>query len=191
MVKNIAIFASGNGSNTENICNYFAKSSDIRVVLIGANNKDSFVVKRAENLGIPLFLFTKKDLENYIEIQKILTRNTVDFIVLAGFLLKIPEKMVEKYPNKIINIHPALLPKYGGKGMYGESVHKAVLAAGEEESGITIHFVNNKYDAGEIIFKTKCSVEKEDTVLGLVKKIRKLEKEYYPKTIALIIKNSD
>lgn len=191
MVKNIAIFASGNGSNAENICVYFEKSSDVRIVLIGTNNKDAFVVKRAENLGVPLFIFTKKDLENFNEIQKILTQNTIDFIVLAGFLLKIPEKMVEKYPNKIINIHPALLPKYGGRGMYGENVHKAVLAAGEKESGITIHFVNNKYDAGEIVFKTTCGVEKRDTLLSLTKKIRELEKVYYPKTIASIINASD
>jgi len=190
MTKNIAIFASGNGSNTENICNFFQNSSDITVVLICSNNKDAYVVKIAKKLQIPLFLFTKQGLENFFKLEKILTENRVDFIILAGFLLKIPKKMLENYPNKIINIHPALLPKYGGKGMYGNNVHKAVLEKKETESGITIHFVNSKYDDGEIVFQTKCKVENNDSVESLREKIRKLEQEFFPKTIEGVIKNT-
>ena len=152
MTKNLAIFASGNGSNAENICYFFKKSSDINVVLICSNNKNAYVVKIAKKLDIPLFLFTKKGLENFFKLKNILKKNRIDFIILAGFLLKIPKKLLKNYPNKVINIHPALLPKYGGKGMYGNNVHKAVLEKKETESGITIHFVNSKYDDGEIIF---------------------------------------
>ena len=190
MTKNIAIFASGNGSNTENICNFFQNSSDITVVLICSNNKDAYVVKIAKKLQIPLFLFTKQGLENFFKLEKVLTENRVDFIILAGFLLKIPKKMLENYPNKIINIHPALLPKYGGKGMYGNNVHKAVLEKKETESGITIHFVNSKYDDGEIVFQTKCKVENNDSIESLGEKIRKLEQEFFPKTIERVIKNT-
>ena len=190
MTKNIAIFASGNGSNTENICCFFQKSSDINVVLICSNNKDAYVVKIAKKLDIPLFLFTKKGLENFFKLEKVLKKNRIDFIILAGFLLKIPKKMLENYPNKVINIHPALLPKYGGKGMYGNNVHKAVLEKKEIESGITIHFVNNKYDDGEIIFQTKCKVKKTDSIESLGRKIQKLEREFFPKTIEGVIKNT-
>ena len=188
MVKNVAIFASGSGSNAENICNYFKNSSDIAVVLIGTNNENADVVKRAKNLEIPLFVFTKSELEKFSELQSVLEKSKVDFIVLAGFLLKIPGKMAEIYPDKIVNIHPALLPKYGGKGMYGDMVHAAVLENKESESGITIHFVNNKYDEGKIIFQRKCAVEKEDTPESLANKLHKLEYEYYPKIIATIIR---
>ena len=127
------------------------------------------------------------ELENFLELQSVLEKSKVDFIVLAGFLLKIPEKMVEIYPDKIVNIHPALLPKYGGKGMYGSRVHKAVLENKESESGITIHFVNTKYDEGKIIFQRKCAVEKEDIPKSLANKIHKLEYEYFPKILASII----
>lgn len=189
-MKNIAIFASGNGSNAENICSFFAKSPEINVVLIGTNNENAFVVNRAEQLQIPCFLFTKTSLDNFTDIRRVLTENAVDFVVLAGFLLKIPEKMVELYPRKIINIHPALLPKFGGKGMYGEHIHKAVIEAKEKESGITIHFVNSKYDAGEIIFQKKCVIEQKDCPKTLVEKISVLELEYYPKIIAETIKKT-
>ena len=190
MVKNLAIFASSNVSNAENICRFFQNSSDINVVLICSNNKDAYVVKRAEKLQIPLFIFTKQELENFFELEKVLTEKEVDFIILAGFLLKIPKKLLENFPNKIINIHPALLPKYGGKGMYGNNVHKAVLENKEIESGITIHFVNSKYDDGEIVFQAKCKVEKNASVESLVKKVRKLEREFFPKTIEGVIKNT-
>ena len=190
MTKNLAIFASGNGSNAKNICSFFQNSSDINVVLICSNNKDAYVVKIAKQLGVPLFIFTKQGLENFFKLENVLTKNRVDFIILAGFLLKIPKKLLEHYPNKVINIHPALLPKYGGKGMYGNNVHKAVLEKKETESGITIHFVNSKYDDGEIIFQKKCDVEKTDSVESLGKKIQKLERAFFPKTIELVIKNT-
>ena len=190
MVKNLAIFASSNGSNAENIYRFFQNSSDINVVLICSNNKDAYVVKRAEKLQIPFFIFTKQGLENFFELEKVLTEKGVDFIILAGFLLKIPKKLLENFPNKIINIHPALLPKYGGKGMYGNNVHKAVLENKEIESGITIHFVNSKYDDGEIVFQAKCKVEKNASVESLVKKVRKLEREFFPKTIERVIKKT-
>jgi len=190
MPKNLAIFASGNGSNAENICCFFQNSSDINVVLICSNNEDAYVVKIAKQLDIPLFLFTKQGLENFFKLDKVLKKNRIDFIILAGFLLKIPKKLLENYPNKVINIHPALLPKYGGKGMYGNNVHKAVLEKKEIESGITIHFVNSKYDDGEIIFQTKCNVEKNDSVESLGKKIQKLEREFFPKKIEWVIKNT-
>ena len=190
MTKNLAIFASGNGSNAKNICYFFQNSSDINVVLICSNNKDAYVVKIAKQLGVPLFIFTKQGLENFFKLENVLTKNRVDFIILAGFLLKIPKKLLEHYPNKVLNIHPALLPKYGGKGMYGNNVHKAVLEKKETESGITIHFVNSKYDDGEIIFQKKCDVEKTDSVESLGKKIQKLEREFFPKTIEWVIKNT-
>ena len=190
MPKNLAIFASGNGSNAENICCFFQNSSDINVVLICSNNKDAYVVKIAKQLDLPLFLFTKQGLENFFKLDNVLKKNRIDFIILAGFLLKIPKKLLENYPNKVINIHPALLPKYGGKGMYGNNVHKAVLEKKEIESGITIHFVNSKYDDGEIIFQTKCNVEKNDSVESLGKKIQKLEREFFPKKIEWVIKNT-
>ena len=190
MTKNLAIFASGNGSNAKNICSFFQNSSDINVVLICSNNKDAYVVKIAKQLGVPLFIFTKQGLENFFKLENVLTKNRVDFIILAGFLLKIPKKLLENYPNKVINIHPASLPKYGGKGMYGNNVHKAVLEKKETESGITIHFVNSKYDDGEIIFQKKCDVEKTDSVESLGKKIQKLERAFFPKTIELVIKNT-
>ena len=190
MTKNLAIFASGNGSNAKNICYFFQNSSDINVVLICSNNKDAYVVKIAKKLGVPLFIFTKQGLENFFKLENVLTKNRVDFIILAGFLLKIPKKLLEHYPNKVLNIHPALLPKYGGKGMYGNNVHKAVLEKKETESGITIHFANSKYDDGEIIFQKKCDVEKTDSVESLGKKIQKLEREFFPKTIEWVIKNT-
>ena len=158
--------------------------------MICSNNKDAYVVKIAKQLGVPLFLFTKQGLENFFKLEKVLKKNSVDFIILAGFLLKIPKKLLEHYPNKVLNIHPALLPKYGGKGMYGNNVHKAVLEKKETESGITIHFVNSKYDDGEIIFQKKCDVEKTDSVESLGKKIQKLEREFFPKTIEWVIKNT-
>ena len=190
MAKNIAIFASGNGSNAENIYRFFQKSSDISVVLICSNNKGAYVVRRAEKLQIPLFLFTKQGFENFFELKKVLEAKEIDFIILAGFLLKIPKKILEHYPDKIINIHPALLPKYGGKGMYGNIVHKAVLENKEVESGITIHFVNSEYDDGEIIFQEKCKVKKNDSVEILVKKVQKLERDFFPKIIEGVIKNT-
>jgi len=186
-VKKLAIFGSGSGGNAENICDYFANSSDIEVVFICTNNKAAFIVKRAEKLNIPIIYTTKDDLTNFNNLRKILSEYNVDYIILAGFLLKLPSKMVNSYPKKIINIHPSLLPKYGGKGMYGSNVHRAVLKNKEPESGITIHFVNQNYDEGEVILQKMCSVSVFETVKSLEEKIRDLEFEYFAKTIEKIL----
>ena len=188
MQKKLAIFASGSGSNAENICNYFADSSDIEVVLICTNKRDAFVVKRANKLNIPVYIFTKYELNNFVDLHKKLQSIDVDIVILAGFLLKLPTLMVNSYPNRIINIHPSLLPKYGGKGMYGANIHKAVIENKEAESGISIHFVNQNYDEGKIILQKKCSISKLETVDSLTQKIHKLEYNYYPKTIKKILK---
>ena len=189
MQKRLAIFASGSGSNAENICTYFKNSSDIDVVLICTNNPKAAVVKKAERLNIPVLCIDKSDLNNFDELQKKLKNKKVDALILAGFLLKIPAKMIENYPNRIINIHPSLLPKYGGKGMYGKYVHKAVLENNETESGISIHYVNQNYDEGKIISQKKCSISKNETIESLTDKIQKLEHNYFPKVIEKTILN--
>ena len=186
-MKRLAIFGSGTGGNAENICNYFTSSSDIEVVCICTNNKTAFIVTRAEKLNIPIIYTTKHDLANFSKLHKALQDYSVDYIILAGFLLKVPFKMVDSYPKRIINIHPSLLPKYGGKGMYGDNVHVAVLENKEVESGITIHFVNKNYDEGEVILQKKCAVSVREGVGGLKKKIRDLEFEYFPKTIEKLL----
>jgi phosphoribosylglycinamide formyltransferase-1 len=186
-VKKLAIFGTGTGSNAKNICNYFAGSTDVEVVLICTNNKNAFIVRCAEKLKIPIVYTTKDEVTSFSGLHKALQDYGVDYIILAGFLLKLPVKMVDSYPKKIINIHPSLLPKYGGKGMYGSNVHRAVLENKEIESGITIHFVNQNYDEGEVILQKKCEVSIRETIEGLEKKIRDLEFEYFPKTIEKIV----
>ena len=189
MPKKLAIFASGAGSNTENICNYFAKHSDIEVVFVCTNKPGAFIVKRAEKLNIPVVFITKAELNNFDDLHKKLKNAKVDIIILAGFLLKLPAIMVKKYPNRILNIHPSLLPKYGGRGMYGDNVHKAVLENEETESGISIHFVNQNYDEGKIILQEKCSVSANETLETLTAKIHQLEQKYFPLTIEKVLKN--
>lgn len=188
MPKKLAIFASGSGSNTKNICNYFAESSDIKVVLICTNRQDALVVKRANKLNIPVYIFSKSELNNFVDLHKKLQNIEVDVIILAGFLLKLPAIMVDSYPNRIINIHPSLLPKYGGKGMYGSNIHKAVIKNKELESGISIHFVNQNYDEGKIILQKKCSISANESVETLMHKIHKLEHNYFPVAIEKSIK---
>ena len=182
-MKKIAIFGSGSGSNAENICSFFANSPDIKVVLIGTNNKNAFIVGRAEKLQIPIVVFSKSELDNFDVLYKKLVEKEVEYIILAGFLLKLPLNMIENYTNKIINIHPSLLPKYGGKGMYGNNVHKAVLENKEVISGITIHLVNEKYDDGEVLFQKSCAIFSGETVASLSKKITKLEHLFFPEII--------
>ena len=189
MSKKLAIFASGSGSNAENICNYFSNHSGITVVLICTNKLDAFIVKRAKKLNIPVTFITKTELNNFDGLHKTLQNTKVDFIILAGFLLKLPAIMVKKYPNRILNIHPSLLPKYGGRGMYGNAVHKAVLENKETESGISIHFVNQNYDEGKLILQVKCSVSTNETLDTLVAKIHQLERDYFPFAIEKILKN--
>ena len=188
MPKKLAIFASGSGSNTKNICNYFAESSDIKVVLICTNRQDALVVKRANKLNIPVYIFSKSELNNFVDLHKKLQNIEVDVIILAGFLLKLPAIMVDSYPNRIINIHPSLLPKYGGKGMYGSNIHRAVIKNKELESGISIHFVNQNYDEGKIILQKKCSISANESVETLMHKIHKLEHNYFPVAIEKSIK---
>ncbi len=185
----IAVFASGSGTNAENIIKYFSEIKDICVDVVMTNKKDAYVLKRASKLGVDTFIFTKDELKNTTKVEDELSRRQINFIVLAGFLLLIPKKIINLYPNKIVNIHPALLPKYGGKGMFGDNVHKAVIENKENKSGITIHFVNEKYDDGNIIFQTECAVKQEDTPEKLAEKIHKLEYEYYPRIIHKLLKN--
>ena len=189
-MKKIVIFGSGAGSNAVNICRYFKNSSDIEVVLICTNNKDAFIVSRAKKLNIPVVFTSKTDLLRFEGLAKTLKNYAVDYIVLAGFLLKIPSKMISSYPNKIINLHPSLLPKYGGKGMYGSNVHEAVLENKETETGITIHLVNQNYDEGKIIKQYVCGVSKTENLSSLENKIHKLEFNNFPQTLEkYILKN--
>ena len=187
MTKKIALFGSGSGSNAENICRYFSKSSSVNVVLICTNNPTSFIVKRAKKLSIPVVFITKETLVDFSALKKTLLLAKIDLIVLAGFLLKIPPVMINSYPNKIINIHPSLLPKYSGKGMYGNHIHRQVLKNKESETGISIHFVNEEYDKGELVLQKKCLVSKKETLGSLVVKIRRLEFDYFPPTIEKIL----
>jgi len=188
-VKKLAVFGSGAGSNAENICVYFSNSSVIRVVMMCTNKKDALIVERAKKLNIPMVFTSKNELEKFDDLAKILTKHEVDYIILAGFLLRIPSKMVERYPNKIINIHPALLPKYGGKGYYGDYVHKSVLDSKESKSGITIHLVNEKYDDGKVLFQKEVLIDQLETIDSLASKIHKLEHKYYPEIIEKYILN--
>lgn len=179
----IAILASGSGSNAENIINYFSNRPEFQFPMILSNKADAFVHQRAKKLQIPSFTFTKEEFEQGLPILNFLESYQIDFIVLAGFLLKVPKVLIENFPHKIINIHPALLPKYGGKGMYGNRVHEAVSNAGETESGITIHYVNENYDEGSIIFQLKCQLLPTDTPESIARKVHALEYEYFPKII--------
>lgn len=182
----IAIFASGSGSNAENIIRYFSNHSNFVFPVILSNNEKAFVHERAKKLGVPSVTFSKEDFLKGEKILNFLQEQKIDAIVLAGFLLQVPLLVIDAYPQKIINIHPALLPKFGGKGMYGMRVHEAVKEAGETETGITIHYVNNEYDAGEIIFQAKCPVLPEDTPETIAKKVHELEYQYYPRVIEKI-----
>jgi phosphoribosylglycinamide formyltransferase-1 len=175
---NIAVFASGSGSNAENLVNHFKNSQIGRISIILSNKKDAYVLQRAERLGVPSAVFSYKEFQDSNVILHILEKYQIDFILLAGFLLKVPEYLLEKYPERILNIHPALLPNYGGKGMYGEHVHKAVIAAGEKKSGITIHVIDQNYDCGRTIYQSICTVHEDDTPETLAAKIHELEKAY-------------
>jgi len=180
----IALFASGSGSNAENIINFFSKNPNFEFPVIISNKKDAFVHERAKKLDIPSVTFGREDFLTGEKILQFLTDYKIDAIVLAGFLLKVPTVLIDAFPDKIINIHPALLPKYGGKGMYGHYVHEAVAASGDTESGITIHYVNSNYDEGSIVFQTKCPVFQTDTPDMIAEKVHLLEYEHFPRIIA-------
>ena len=186
-MKNIAIFASGSGTNAENIIQYFKKNEKIEVKLVLSNKKDAYVLERAKNHNIPVIVFNRDTLYNTDDLIIILKEFSIDLIVLAGFLWLMPDNIIKTYPNKIINIHPALLPKYGGKGMYGMKVHETVINNNEKESGITIHYVNEFYDEGKIVFQTKCPVDETDTPDSLAEKVHELEYEYFPMIIEKLL----
>lgn len=183
----LAILASGSGSNAENIARYFKNHLDIEVRVILSNKADAKVLDRADRLGIPAHVFNKKQFQNPDHMLPLLRQYEADYLILAGFLWLVPSYLVESYEHKIINIHPALLPAYGGKGMYGAHVHRAVVADGAAESGITIHFVNEKYDEGAVIAQFSCPVEPGDTADDLSARIHELEYAHFPSTIEKVI----
>ena len=178
----IAIFASGDGSNAENIINYFKGNDAVNVVLIVSNRAGAGVLQRAKKLEVPHLLSQREELNNPTFLL-LLEQQKIDLIVLAGFILKIPTYLIAAFSARIINIHPALLPKYGGKGMYGDQVHKSVLLNKELQSGITIHLVNEHYDEGKILFQKSCEVMADDEVRDLAERIHQLEYQYFPKII--------
>jgi phosphoribosylglycinamide formyltransferase-1 len=188
MKKRIAIFASGSGSNAQKIMEHFKRNSEAEVVLILTNNPQAYVLQRADNFEIPSHIFTRDEFYKTDNIIKLLKNLQVDLIVLAGFLWLVPENLLKAFPNKIINLHPALLPKYGGKGMYGDHVHNAVLAAREEESGITIHFVNEKFDEGEILHQSRFKIEPGDTLEVIKFKGQQLEHQHFPRVIESLLR---
>lgn len=187
MSRNIAIFASGNGTNAENIIKYFSGNKDIKVKIVMANKTDAFVLERAHRLGIPTLYINREQWADATHILTLLHEQQIDFIVLAGFLARIPDALLHAYPNRIVNIHPSLLPKFGGKGMYGNKVHEAVVTAGETESGITIHYLNEHYDEGQIIAQYRCPVMPNDTPQDVATRVHALEYEYYPKVIEQLL----
>jgi len=188
MKKRIAIFASGSGSNAQKIMEHFKRSSEAEVVLILTNNPQAYVLQRADNFEIPSHIFTRSEFYETDAIIRLLKNLQVDLIVLAGFLWLVPPTLLKAFPNKIINLHPALLPKYGGKGMYGDHVHKAVLEAKEEESGITIHFVNEKFDEGEILHQSRFKIEPGDNLEMIKFKGQQLEHQHFPRVIENLLK---
>lgn len=188
MKKRIAIFASGSGSNAQKIMEHFKRHTEAEVVLILTNNPQAYVLQRADNFEIPSHIFTRYEFYETDDVIRILKTLQVDLIVLAGFLWLIPPSLLKSFPNKIINLHPALLPKYGGQGMYGDHVHKAVMAANEEESGITIHFVNERFDEGEIIHQSKFKIEPDDNLEMVKFKGQQLEHHHFPKVIESLLK---
>ncbi len=186
-IPRIALFASGNGSNVQRIAEYFTDSGLLEISAIYCNNADAYVLERAKSLSIPSVLFNRDSFYNSESVLEDLKHRETDWIVLAGFLWLIPESVLKAFPQRIINIHPALLPAYGGKGMYGMKVHRAVIASGDAESGITIHYVNEKYDEGDIISQAKCAINKSDTAEMLAAKIHELEYAYFPVVIEKLI----
>ena len=186
----IAILVSGTGTNAINIIEYFEKKSIADVTLVVSNKTDALAVERVQNRSVKTIVFNNESFKKNGVVLDYLMSQSVDFIVLAGFLIKISNDIIHAYPNKIVNLHPSLLPKYGGKGMYGKRVHRAVIEAQEPESGISIHFVNKEYDEGAIIFQAKVSVEKGDSVEVLTKKIQQLEHRFFPKVIEQVISKS-
>ncbi len=184
IIRKIAILASGSGTNAENLVRFFKPYPQIEVSFILSNKKDAFVLKRAARLGVKSEYFTREDFKKEEFLNKF---EEIDLIVLAGFLWLIPAYLIHAFPKRIINIHPALLPSYGGKGMYGMNVHKAVIENKEKESGISIHYVNEKYDEGNILFQAKCKLSPEETPESLSMKIHDLEHDHFPKIVKQVL----
>jgi phosphoribosylglycinamide formyltransferase-1 len=188
-MKKIVILASGSGTNAENIIKYFAATEIARVEAVFTNNASAKVLERAKNYGITTAVFSKEEL-NESKVLRIINAIQPDLIVLAGFLLKFPDNIIAAYPNKIINIHPALLPKYGGKGMYGMHIHRAIVGNKEKETGITVHFVNEHYDEGNILFQKNVILSGDETPEEVAEKIHELEQKYFPEVIEKLLTNS-
>jgi phosphoribosylglycinamide formyltransferase-1 len=187
-MKNIVIFASGSGSNAENIIKHFKENQLARVVAVFSNKATAGVLEKAQNYGIPAVIFTKEEWTEGNVLKRLQSFNP-NLIVLAGFLLKFPSDIIEAYPGKIVNIHPALLPKYGGKGMYGMNVHRAILENKETETGITIHYIDEHYDEGDIIFQQSVKLDGGETCEEISNKVQQLEHEHFPKVIEGLIQS--
>ena len=187
MQKNIVILASGSGTNTENIIRYFQSSDVARVVLVVSNKADAYVLERAKRLQVPSLVIPRDKFLESGYVCSVLQEYHADLVVLAGFLLRIPDDMLAAYPQRIVNIHPSLLPKYGGKGMYGDKVHQAVVAAGEKESGITVQYVNENYDEGDYIFQARCPVVPGDSPETLAERVHQLEYRHYPEVVEKLL----
>lgn len=188
MKKRIAIFASGSGSNAQKLMEHFKRSADVEIALVLTNNADAYVLQRADSFEIPSHIFDRHEFYHTDQIIDLLKNLDIDLIVLAGFLWLIPKNLLHEYPGRIINIHPAILPKYGGKGMYGDHVHQAVIEANEPEGGITIHYVNEHYDEGEYIYQAKYRIDKTDNLEMIKFKGQQLEHLHYPRIVEGIVK---
>ncbi|WP_316772093.1 phosphoribosylglycinamide formyltransferase [Pedobacter frigiditerrae] len=188
MKKRIAIFASGSGSNAQKLMEHFKRNTEVEIALVLTNNSDAYVLQRADSFEIPSHIFDKHEFYKTDNIIDLLKNLSIDLIVLAGFMWLIPKNLIHEYPGRIINIHPAILPKFGGKGMYGDFVHKAVMESGEPEGGITIHYVNENYDEGEYIYQAKYRIDKGDNLEMVKFKGQQLEHLHYPRVVESIIK---
>lgn len=186
-MTNVAIFVSGSGTNCENIIRYFKDSAQVKIRLVVSNKADAYALVRAQNQGVPTAVITKQDFNDREKMTSLLEEYDIQFVVLAGFLLIVPNFLIEAYDRRMINIHPALLPKYGGKGMYGHHVHEAVKAAGETETGMTVHYVSNVCDGGEIIAQFRTPLSPDDTPDDIAHKEHLLEMEHFPRVIEQII----
>ena len=189
IMTNVAIFVSGSGTNCENIIRYFKDSAQVKIRLVVSNKADAYALVRAQNQGVPTAVITKQDFNDREKMTSLLKEYDIQFIVLAGFLLIVPNFLIEAYDRRMINIHPALLPKYGGKGMYGHHVHESVKAAGEKETGITVHYVDEHFDHGKIIAQYRTAISPEDRVANIEAKIHQLEQAYLPKAVESVIRS--
>ena len=187
---NIAIFVSGSGTNCENLIRHFEGSDFVKCALVVSNRSDAFALVRAERLGVPTAVITKTQLHNPDEMLPLLQSHDISFIVLAGFLLLIPPYLIDAFPRRIINLHPALLPKYGGKGMWGHHVHEAIKAAGEKETGMTVHYVTPIYDSGEIIAQFRIALTPDDTAEDIAEKEHQLEMQHFPKVVEQVLRDA-